>query len=449
MAVYTFFMKKILLIGNGSREHMIAETLKKNRDVSLVVYGKSVNPGIRALADAYEIGNLMDLGHIRDFAVSQKVDFAFCGPEDPIAAGVADELEKVSIPSCFPKKIPAQLESSKAFTRNLVTKYQIPGNPLFQVFTGVNSDEMMKAMEAFVQKVSGNFVVKADSLRGGKGVKVSGDHFLTAQEGLLYACECVAEDGRVVLEEKFIGQEFSFMSFCDGKTAVHMPASQDHKRAYEGDKGPNTGGMGTYSDANLSLPFLSSQDLEAAGKINQQVLDAVFQETGVPFCGILYGGFIALKNGVGLIEYNVRFGDPEVMNALAVLETDLVSVCEAMISGTLDQLKISFAKKATVCKYVVPQGYPDAPVKDVAISVGAVPEGVRMYYGSVDLKGDELLLCGSRALAVLGSGDTLSQAQEMAEKGACAMSGPVFHRSDIGTSALIDQRVQMMQELRG
>lgn len=441
-------MKKILLIGNGSREHALAEAFKKNRDVSLVVYAKSVNPGIQALADAYEIGDLMDLAHVRAFAVAQKVDFAFCGPEDPIAAGMADELEKASIRSCFPKKLPAQLESSKAFTRNLVTKYAIPGNPLFQVFTGENSVAMQQVMEAFVQKVSGNFVVKADSLRGGKGVKVSGDHFITSQEGLAYARECVAEDGRVVLEEKFIGQEFSLMSFCDGKTAVHMPAIQDHKRALNGDKGPNTGGMGTYCDANSSLPFLTPGDLEAAGKINQQVLDAVFQETGVPFCGILYGGFIALKNGVGLIEYNVRFGDPEVMNALSVLETDFVSVCEAMMHGTLDQLPLSFAKKATVCKYVVPDGYPDAPVKDVPVTVGSLPDGAQLYYGSVDLKDGELLLCGSRAIAVLGSGTTLEKAQEVAEKGACAITGPVFHRSDVGTSALIDHRVQMMHQIR-
>ena len=438
-------MKKILLIGNGAREHIIASTLKKNPSVSVVTYAKAMNPGIRSLSDAYEIGDLLDLEHVCKFALQEKVDFAFCGPEDPIAAGMADALEIVGIPSCFPKKLPAQLESSKAFTRNLVGKYGIPGNPVFQVFTEANQDQM----EAFAENFSGNFVVKADTLRAGKGVQVSGDHFFTSEEGIRYARECVAVDGRVVLEEKFVGQEFSVMSFCDGKRAVHMPIVQDHKRAYEGDKGPNTGGMGTYSDANLSLPFLQESDVAEAQRINEQVLEAVNKETGVPFRGILYGGFIAVKDGARLIEYNVRFGDPEVINILSLLETDLSSVCEAMIAGTLDQISISFRRAATVCKYIVPEGYPDKAVKGVEIFLESIPEGASLYYGSVDEKDGKILLGGSRAIAVIGTGKDLETAEQIAEKAAQAVSGPVFHRADVGTQALIQKRVEMMKEIRG
>ncbi len=435
---------KILVIGHGAREHVIAETLKRSpREPSLVCYGKSKNPGIAELCEVYELGNLTDIEHVKKFAVEQQVDFAVVGPEDPIAAGVADALATVNIPTVAPFATGARLESSKAFTRDLLVKYGIPGNPRFQVFPAVDG------MAAFAESCGGNFVVKADGLRAGKGVQVSGDHFATTEEGLAYAQECVAKDGRVVLEEKFVGQEFSLMSFCDGTHTAHMPAIQDHKRAYEEDKGPNTGGMGTYSDSNLSLPFLRESDIAAAQAINQQVCDALAKETGAPFKGILYGGFMATKDGVGLIEYNARFGDPEAMNALVLLETDFVDVCEAILKGELNTVPLSFSEKATVCKYVVPQGYPDASVKDVKVTVGEIPDHVRLYYGSVDQKDDGLFLCGSRAIAVVGIGDTLEEAEKVAEKAACAITGPVFHRRDIGTAALIQKRVDMMRSLRG
>lgn len=436
-------MKKILLVGNGAREHVIAETLKKSpKNVSLVTYGKTVNPGIQALSDLYELGNLTDLKHIKEFATSQNVDFAVVGPEDPIVAGAADELAMVNIPTVAPKKTCARLESSKGFTRDLLAKYNIPGNPLFRIFMTPDG------LENFVKQVNENFVVKADGLMAGKGVKVSGDHFSTTEEGLDYAQKCLVEDGRVVLEEKLIGQEFSLMSFCDGKHAVHMPAVQDHKRAYEDDRGPNTGGMGTYSDADHSLPFLYPSDLETAEKMNQQVLDAVCKETGTPFIGILYGGFMAVKNGVRLIEYNARFGDPEAMNVLSLLETDFVSICEAMISGHLDKIPISFAKKATVCKYLVPQGYPDNAVKDVKVGLGPVSDNVRVHFGSVDQKGSDLFLCGSRAIAVTGISESLEVAERYSEIATESVRGPVFHRRDIGTKRLIDARIEMMKKLR-
>jgi fusion protein PurCD len=158
---------------------------------------------------------------------------------------------------------------------------------------------------------------------------------------------------------------------------------------------------------------------------------------------------MATKDGVGLIEYNARFGDPEAMNALTLLETDFVDVCEAILEGTLNTVPLSFSEKATVCKYVVPQGYPDASVKDVKVTVGEIPDHVRLYYGSVDQRDDGLFLCGSRAIAVVGIGDTLEEAEKVAEKAACAITGPVFHRRDIGTAALIQKRVDMMRSLRG
>jgi phosphoribosylamine--glycine ligase len=337
----------------------------------------------------------------------------------------------------------ARLESSKGFTRELVHKYKIPGNPKYKVF--LNED----GMREFLNELGEHFVVKADGLMGGKGVKVSGDHLQGHEDALAYAKECLAAAGRVVIEEKFVGQEFSLMSFVDGNSTAEMPAVQDHKRAYEGDKGPNTGGMGSYSDANHSLPFLKPSDIDEARAITHLVAKALFQETGSLFKGIMYGGFIATAQGVRLIEYNARFGDPESMNVLPLLTTNFVHVCEAIINGDLHQLKVEFAPKATVCKYIVPEGYPEKSAKGQKIEVGTIPENVKMYYSSVDQTDEGLLLSSSRAIGLVGIADTLADAEQLAESACGAIKGPVFYRKDIGTAKLLASRIAMMESLRG
>jgi phosphoribosylamine--glycine ligase len=434
-------MKKVLLVGNGAREHVIGETLKRS-DARLFCYGKARNPGLLELAEDYHTGPLDDFVKIREYALKVKPDFAFIGPDDPIGSGLADALLEVGIHSVAPLKTVARLESSKGFTRELVNKYRIPGNPQYRVFL----DE--KGMKEFLEELGEHFVVKADGLMGGKGVKVSGDHLANHQEALEYAKECLKAAGRVVIEEKLVGQEFSLMSFVDGKHTAEMPAVQDHKRAFEGDKGPNTGGMGSYSDVNHSLPFLKPSDLDEARTITHRVAEALFQETGVLFKGIMYGGFIATAKGVKLIEYNARFGDPESMNVLPLLNTNFVHVCEAVISGDLPNLKVEFAKKATVCKYLVPEGYPDQPRRGQKIEIGEIPSGVKMYYSSVDQTGEGLVLSSSRAVAFVGVADSIMEAEQLAESACGTVKGPVFYRKDIGTSDLIAKRIAMMENLR-
>lgn len=434
-------MKKVLLVGNGAREHVIAETLKRS-DAQVFCYGKARNPGILELAEDYHTGSLEDFVKIREYAMHVKPDFAFIGPDDPIGSGLADALLEVGIHSVAPLKTVARLESSKGFTRELVRKYGIPGNPQFRVFF----DE--DGMKEFLEELGEHFVVKADGLMGGKGVKVSGDHLNGHHEALAYARECLQAAGRVVIEEKLVGQEFSLMSFVDGKHSVEMPTVQDHKRAFDGDKGPNTGGMGSYSDANHSLPFLKPSDLDEARTITHRVADALIQETGAQFKGIMYGGFIATSQGVRLIEYNARFGDPESMNVLPLLNTNFVHVCEAIIKGNLNELKVEFAKKATVCKYLVPEGYPDKPVKGMKIEVGKIPAGVKMYYSSVDQTPEGLMLSSSRAVAFVGIADSIMEAEQMAESACGSVKGPVFHRKDIGTAELVATRIAMMDALR-
>ncbi|MBD3330709.1 phosphoribosylamine--glycine ligase [Candidatus Peregrinibacteria bacterium] len=441
-------MKKILLIGNGAREHVMAETLKNSRHgVELFAVGKTKNPGIADLCEEYMLADVCDEDSIREFANRVRPDMAVIGPEAPIAEGITDMLLENGIKSASPLASVGRLETSKSFARDLLTKYKIPGNPKYKVF--FNEDGLSDIFD----ELGDDFVVKADGLKGGKGVKVSGDHLNGKEEGMNYARECLEEAGRVVIEEKLVGQEFSLMCFCDGQSISAMPCVQDHKRAYEGDKGPNTGGMGSYSAPDHLLPFLSNKDVNEAFYINERVLEAIYKETDAHFKGVMYGGFILTKNGVKLIEYNARFGDPEVMNVLPLLKTDFVDVCDAIINDSLDELELEFEHKATVCKYVVPEGYPDNPVKNEQVNVSEEiltnEPGLKLYYASVDERDDGLYLAGSRALAFVGIAETIEEAEAKAQKAVESVKGPVFFRKDIGTRELIDSKIEMMNKIRG
>jgi phosphoribosylamine--glycine ligase len=407
---------------------------------------KTNNPGIAALSEKIKLGGYADLEAITGFSAENKIEFAVIGPEDPLNNGVVDALSKIGIPSVGPTKSLARLETSKSFTRNLVKKYNIPGNPQFKVFNAIDG------VEAFLDQLEG-IVIKPDGLTGGKGVMVQGDHFATKEEALNLCKQILAESSSLIVEEKFDGEEFSLQCLCDGKTVVATPLVQDHKRRFEGDKGPNTGGMGSYSLPDHSMPFLKPQDLQDGLEITRQVAAALLKETGSPYKGVMYGGFIATKDGAKLLEYNARFGDPEAMNILPLLKTDFVDICRHIVAGTLDKLKIEFESKATVCKYVVPKGYglpadhPDAASSRAKIEVGDVGKA-RLYYSSVDKKEDGLYLSSSRAIGIVGIADTLEEARKIAEEGVKAVSGPVAYRTDIGTDALIQKRIDHMKKIR-
>ena len=283
---------------------------------------------------------------------------------------------------------------------------------------------------------------------GGKGVKVAGEHLHSHTEALAYCKELLDSDAQFVIEEKFIGEEFSLMSFCDGDNLKHMPAVQDHKRAYEGDTGPNTGGMGTYSDSNHSLPFLTKQDIEDAKTINQATAKAIKNKFDLSYRGILYGGFMATANGVKLIEYNARFGDPEAMNVLSILESDFVDICYAIVNGNLDDVPVKFSTKATVCKYAVPKGYPDNPVKGQEIDVSKISNHNGLYYASVNIQKEKLVESGSRTIAYVGIADSIFDAETIAENEIISIEGPLFHRKDIGKKELIQKRIDHMKSLR-
>jgi phosphoribosylamine--glycine ligase len=434
----------ILIIGSGAREHAIAKALSRSKHKpNIFCFANSNHSGIQDLTVDYWIGNICDVDPIVSIAKKRKIDFAIVGPESPLEQGLADALWDASIPTIGPKRKLARIETSKAFTRDLLKKYNIHGSPIYQVFHN------LIGVKEFLEKLGeGNYVIKADGLMGGKGVKVAGDHLHSILDAYHYCQELHAQNVSIVIEEKFIGQEFSLMSFCDGETLVPMPLVQDHKRAYVNDGGPNTGGMGSYSDANHSLPFVIESDILEAQKINEAAIKALMTECSEKYVGILYGSFMITKSGVRLIEYNARFGDPEVMNVLSILESDFVEICQAMIAGKLSKENVKFASLATVCKYAVPEGYPDNPVKNVTIDVSRIKNPRQLYLGAVDMRGGTLVATGSRTAAVVGIANTIAEAEKVAEAEVTLIQGPLFHREDIGTQQLIQRRVKEMAELR-
>ncbi len=445
----------ILLVTSSARGHAIADALSRSAHKPNIIHVcASRNPGIRKIAGEQHIVDIMNFPAVLEIAKKTKPEFAFIGPDDPIGGGLADALETIGVPSVAPKKALARVESSKGFTRELMDKYHISASPKFHVFKRRPETTAPEKAEirAYIENVlRGEYVVKYDALKGGKGVKVSGEHLASIDEGVAYAIECLDECGRVVIEEKLIGVEFSLLSFVSGSKTADMPAVQDHKRAFEGDTGPNTGGMGTYTDADHSLPFLTTLDLKRASELNKSMAEALQKECGEPYKGILYGGFIATRDGVKVIEYNARFGDPEALNILPLLETDFVDVCRSIIDGSLDASKVSFAKKATVCKYIVPKSYPDRKdEKGQPVTFpSSIPDSARIYYGDIaEAEDGSLKLGGSRTAGIVGIADSITAAEKIAEDLCAQVKGPVRFRSDIGTDALIAKRMEMMRTLR-
>jgi phosphoribosylamine--glycine ligase len=434
---------KALVVGGGAREHCIAEALAKD-GAEIFCAMKNRNPGLARLSKDVLYASETDVAKVVDYAKSRSVEMAIVGPEAPLEKGIVDELAKAGIPSVGPTKSCARLETSKSFTRGLLDKYHIPGNPKHGIFRD------SAGLRNFIRDL-GEYVVKDEGLCGGKGVRLSGEHLASADEGVKYAEECIKKSGAVVVEEKFIGEEFSIQCLCDGRTVVGSPLAQDHKRAYEGDTGPNTGGMGSYSDADHLLPFLTQKDYDDAMAITQKVCDALRQECGEPYIGVMYGGFIATAHGVRLIEYNARYADPEVMNVLPLLESGALELYNAVVHGKLRQGMGRYANKATVCKYVVPRGYGTKSEVGVPITVdekSIQATGARLYYASVNEENGRVLTTTSRSLAIVGIGETIAGAERVCEAALAHVRGDVYVRHDIGTPEAIKRKLARMKSLR-
>ncbi|MFW6004564.1 MAG: phosphoribosylamine--glycine ligase [Halodesulfurarchaeum sp.] len=424
--------ERVVLVGGGGREHAIAGALA---DTELYAYSSNRNPGIAALATEVRTGSETDTEAIVDFATEVEATLAVIGPEAALAAGVVDALEAVGIFAFGPTAEQARLETDKAYQREFMAEHGIEAGPEFATF-----QEVEPAIE-HLESVEGDVAVKPRGLTGGKGVRVTGDQ-LSKGEAVEYLRESGYDEW--VIEERLLGEEFTVQAFVANGEVRPTLAVQDHKRAYEGDEGPNTGGMGSYSDTGPVLPFMTEADYEAAVAVLEETVDALED-----YRGVLYGQFMLTAEGPKVVEYNVRFGDPEAMNTLPVLETDFLDV---LVAAREDESlpELEFSGQATVCKYAVPAGYPVAPEAGtkVSVDVDAAPE-TELFYASVDERADGLYTTTSRSFAVLGLGDSIDAAESRAEA-ALSNVGEGFHvRHDIGTAELVNSRIEHMQAVRG
>ncbi len=445
--------ENVLLIGGGGREHAIARALEGS-ECDLYACAGNKNPGIAAIASDVETLETTDPEAVVAYAEEIEATIAVVGPEAPLEAGVADALEDAGIYAFGPRQEEARIETDKAFQREFMVEHDIPGCPDFEVF------EDTEAACEFIDEYDGDLAIKPVGLTGGKGVTVIGDQ-VTPEEGKEYIRE--SEYDELVLEERLIGEELTIQAFVANGEFQTAPAVQDHKRAYEGDEGPNTGGMGSYSDATRQLPFMSEDEYEHALEILEATVDAL-----EGYKGILYGQFMLTAEGPTVIEYNARFGDPEAMNTLPVLETDFLEVLTAARDGE-PVPDLEFAEQATVCKYVVPEGYPTDPEAGVKVQVDeeSVARAARatddsngdepresagdalLYYASVDEREDGIYTTTSRSFAVVGLAETIDDAEGIAEDALAVAGDEGLHmRHDIGKADLVQQRIDHMDELR-
>ena len=438
---------KVLTIGGGAREHAAVEALARS-GAEIYAVMKNVNPGIQARAAKVLICDEDDLDKICDFAIDNFIEYGFVGPEAPLSAGVVDALQDIGVKCASPTAAAARIETSKSFMRELVTKYGIDGNLRYNSF-----DTAAEAID-FVKKVDYQVAVKPVGLTGGKGVKVQGDQLQNLDDTIEYINEIFdghVGGGKVIIEEKAEGEEFTQMVFTNGEDIIPMPLVQDHKRAYEGDTGPNTGGMGSYSDSNHLLPFVTEEDREKALAIVKDIIKALAKE-GCPYRGTMYGQFMLTKDGPKIIEINARFGDPEAMNVLTALVSSFSEIIKWEAGGKMKD-EVKFSNKATVCKYVVPRGYgvKSEPGHTISIDTESIENsGAIAYYGSVNLKENKLITGTSRSIGVVGIGDTIEEAEQHCEKGLTYIKcDAIYVRHDIGTAPLIQKRIDHMKQIRG
>ena len=399
---------KVLIVGGGGREHAIAYCVAKSSKVEKM-YCAPGNAGIAELAECVPIG-AMEFDKLVTFAKEKEIDLAIVGMDDPLVGGLIDEFEKAGIRAFGPRKNAAILEGSKAFSKDLMKKYDIP-TAAYENFD--NADEAL----AYLETAKFPIVLKADGLALGKGVLICNtlEEAKAGVKEIMLDKKFGASGNTMVVEEFMTGREVSVLSFVDGKTIKTMTSAQDHKRAKDGDQGLNTGGMGTFSPS----PFYTKEVDEFCRKyVYQKTVDAMAAE-GREFKGIIFFGLMLTEDGPKVLEYNARFGDPEAQVVLPRMKNDLIDVIEACIDGTLDQVDLQFEDNAAVCVVLASDGYPVAYEKGLPITgldEFKKHEGYYCFHAGTKFDGDQIVTNGGRVLGVTAKGATLKEARANAYK---------------------------------
>src|SRR3989339_285915 len=418
---------KVLVIGSGGREHALVWKISQSPKVDKI-YCAPGNAGTAEFAENVNI-KVDDIAGLLNFAQEKKIDLTVVGPEIPLVLGVVDEFDKAGLKAFGPSKAAAQLEGSKAFAKNIMVKYDIP-----TAQTGIFTDPA-KAI-AYINEMGAPIVVKADGLAAGKGVLIcqTTAEAITAVKDIMEKKEFGSAGDTVVIEECLVGEEASILALTDGKSIVPLETSQDHKRIYDGDKGPNTGGMGAYSPAPVITDHLMSQiDVEVL-----RPLVAGMAQEGIPYKGIIYAGIMVTKQGPKVLEFNCRFGDPETQPILMRMKSDIVPIFQAVIDGKLNNREIEWHEKAAVCVVIAAGGYPGKYEKGMPITgIDKVDQLANAYVFHAVTKFPGPVTSGGRVLGVTALGDNIKfaiknayQAVEMIKfKG-------MQYRKDIGKKAL-------------
>ncbi|NKJ06850.1 phosphoribosylamine--glycine ligase [Rhizobium sp. SG741] len=417
---------RVLLIGSGGREHALAWKLAQS-PLMTEFYAAPGNPGIAEHATLAAL-DIDDHDAVVAFCKERAIDFVVVGPEAPLVAGIADKLRAEGIAVFGPSAAAAQLEGSKGFTKDICARYDIPTGA-YQRFNNAPK------AKAYVRAQGAPIVVKADGLAAGKGVTVA----MTIDEALAAIDDCFegafGEAGaEVVIEAYLDGEEASFFCLCDGKHALALATAQDHKRVGDGDTGPNTGGMGAYSPAPVMTPDMVDRTMK-------DIIEPTMRgmaESGHPFSGVFFAGLMITAKGPELIEYNVRFGDPECQVLMMRLKSDLLPLLLACANGTLDQVNAEWSDDAALTVVMASKGYPGSYAKNTPISaLPADADEAKVFHAGTALKDGALIATGGRVLNITATGKTVSEAQ----KRAYALAGQVrwengFYRSDIGWRAV-------------
>ncbi len=419
---------KIMVVGGGGREHAIIKKLKENKGVG-EIFALPGNGGIAADATCVDIG-AKDIDKIVEFAVENKIDFAVVAPDDPLVLGAVDALQAKGIKTFGPNKAAAIIEGSKAFSKDLMKKYNIP-TAAYETFT-----EMDEAL-AYIEKCDIPVVIKADGLALGKGVIIA-----ETRDQARDAVRSMMEDkifgdsgSKVVVEEFLTGPEVSVLSFTDGKTLIPMVSSMDHKRALDGDKGLNTGGMGTVAPNPYYTDEIAKECMET---IFRPTIEAMNAE-GRSFSGCLYFGLMLTPKGPKVIEYNCRFGDPETQVVLPLLESDLLDIMLKIYDGKLDEAEVKFADKSACCVVMASEGYPQSYEKGFEITM---PADKNIYVAGAKLDGGKLVNNGGRVLGVTETAETLEEAIKKAYETVKTVKWEnAYYRKDIGKRALMAERI--------